>query len=94
MSIKREVSEPINLFNNRFHRAYIRLQSPYVVNDASTKAVYYAALDNIIATLVKRMHQTPQNLVDTYVVVVKASDDLGQHLTDPLPSLGLVANLG
>lgn len=93
MSIKREVSEPINLFNNRFHGAYIRLQSPYVVNDASTKAVYYAALDNIIATLVKRMHQTPQNLVDTYVVV-KASDDLGQHLTGPLPSLGLVANLG
>lgn len=55
----------------------MKLQLPYVVDDPSTRVVYYAALDILTSALVKQMHQPLARLVDAYVEVVKASTDLG-----------------
>lgn len=93
MIVHREINEPINSFNDRFHRAYTRLQDPYTLNDVATLVVYYATLDNLIAALVKRMRPPPTRLVDAYARAVIASTNLGQNISGLLPSLGPVAHL-
>lgn len=92
MSIRQEINEPIGSFNDRFHRAYTRLHDPYLHNDVAALPVYYAALDNLMLALVKRMQLPPTSLVAAYKEAVVASADLGQNISGPLPSLGLVAH--
>lgn len=60
-----KINEPIKSFNNQFDQEFMRLQAPYVLNDATALLDYYVALDNIIATLVKGMWPTLTKLVDS-----------------------------
>lgn len=92
MSVQREINEPIGSFNDRFHRAFMRLQDPYVHNDFVALPIYYETLENLTSTLVKRMHPLLTSLVTTYAKAVVASTDLGKNISSPLPSLGLVAH--
>lgn len=93
MSVRREVNEPIGSFNNRFHRAYTRLQDSYLHNDITNLPVYYATLDNLTSALVKMMQPPPASLVAAYKKAVVASADLGQNISSSLPSLGPIAHL-
>lgn len=92
IKVKREVNEPIASFNNRFHRAFTRLQDPYVLDDGTALGVYYEALDSLTATFLKWRPNPPGTLSDAYTEAVQLSTDLRQHLTGPLPSLGPVAH--
>lgn len=104
IGIKRETNEPIVAFNNIFHRAYARLQTPYVVDDASAREVYYEALDSLTSTFIKWKANPPGSLFEAYDVAVKVSADLRQHLSRPLanqtpmmssiPQSPLVSHLG
>lgn len=80
MSIRREVNKPIKSFNDQFHQAYMRLQNPYVLNDAIILPVYYATLDNLTAMLVKRMNPPLARLVDAYLEAVIANIELGKKI--------------
>lgn len=93
MSIRKEVNKPIRSFNDCFHRAYTRLQDPYLRNDVVALPFYYTALDNLTSVLVKRIRPALTTLVTAYTEAVVASVDLGQNISGPLPSLGLVAYL-
>lgn len=93
MTIHREINEPINSFNDRFHQAYTRLHAPYTLNDVVSLPVYYIALDNLTATLVKIMQPPLTRLVEAYEEAIITSTDLGLKFFGLLPSLGLVAHL-
>lgn len=80
-------------FNNRFHRDYARLQSPYVIDDASAKEVYYEALDNLTYTFIKWKENPLGSLFENYDVAVKVSTNLRQHLSGPLANQTLMMNL-
>lgn len=88
MEIRREVNGLISSFNDWFQWAYTRLQAPYVLNDDAILPVYYAALDNLTTTLVKRMNPPPTRLVDAYAEEVVVNTDLGKNISGLLPSLG------
>lgn len=92
MSVWREINELICSFNDHFHRAFMRLQDPYVHNDVVAFPIYYAALDNLTSALVKRMLLPLTTLVSAYAEAIIASAYLGHNISGPLPSLGLVAH--
>lgn len=68
------------------------MQPLYTIDDSFGRAIYYYALDNLTSALVERMHQPPRDLVSAYVEAIKASMELGKHLSRPFPSLGPIAN--
>lgn len=77
MFVWKEVNESTSSFNDRFHWAYTRLQALYVLNDVAALPIYYETLDNLTATLVRRMWLAPTRLVDAYAEAVIANTDLG-----------------
>lgn len=82
---KRQENEPINSFNNRFQKAYTRLQTPYLIPDA--QEIYYHALDPL-TTMFVRTHPSPANLNEAYAKAIEVSKILRQNLSGPLLNLG------
>lgn len=51
--IRRFDGEPITTFNDRFQKAYSRLQAPYLVDNLSSIMVYYMTIDPLTTMFVK-----------------------------------------
>lgn len=88
VEVKRQGHEPISSFNNRFHKAFTRLQDPYVVSDASAREIYYSALDYLTVMFVQQSHPAPTTLTEAYAKAMEISKGLGQNIAGPLVQLG------
>lgn len=88
VEVKRQGHEPISSFNNRFHKAFTRLQDPYVVSDASAREIYYSALDYLTAMFVRQTQPAPTTLIEAYAKAMEISKGLGQNIRGPLLQLG------
>lgn len=88
VEMKRQGQEPINSFNNKFHKAFTRLQDPYVVSDASAREIYYSALDYLTSMFVRQSHPASTTLMEAYAKAMEISKGLGQNIAGPLLQLG------
>lgn len=77
--IKRFEGEPITAFNDRFQKAYSRLQEPYVVDSFSAITIYYTIVDPLTTMFVKWRANPPTTLLEAYTEVVSVNLEL-KHL--------------
>ena len=62
VDIRRHDKESISSFNNRFHKAYMRLQAPYTMHEAGALEAYYSALDSQMTMFTRMENPAPTTL--------------------------------
>ena len=83
VDIRRRDRESISSFNDRFHKAYTRLQAPYTITEAGALEAYYSALDNQTAMFTRMANPAPTTLTEAYTKAIEIGKQLGQQGMEP-----------